>query len=118
MARLGGGIVAKARLCVIVPAVSIIVYILLTLLLPRSLVPAWVWLERGVVSAGILGVLWIFIKHPWHSPRPAGLTHALAVSFTLVLPAVVTSFWPGMIGAFITPLLVAGSAVLERFRGV
>lgn len=118
MARLGGGILATARLCVIVPAVFIMVYVLLAVLMPRGLVPVWVWLQRGVVSAGILGVLWIFTRYPLHSRRPAGLTHALAVSFMLVVPAVVTGFWPGIVGAFLTPLLVAGSAVMERFRGV
>ncbi|MGP3951662.1 hypothetical protein [Streptomyces sp. 7N604] len=114
--RLGGGVVAAARLCVIVPAVFIIVYFLLAIVSPRSLVPVWVWLERAVVSAGILGVLWIFVQHPWHGRRPEGLTHALAVSFLLVLPAVVTGFWPGVVGAFITPLLVAGFAIVERNR--
>ncbi|MBT2399779.1 hypothetical protein [Streptomyces sp. ISL-100] len=95
----------------------IIVYFLLAALSPRSLVDTWTWLERGVTSAGILGALWIFVKYPLHSRRPEGLTHALSVSFLLVLPAVVTGFWPGIIGAFVTPLLVAGSAVTERLRG-
>ncbi|MFD3925945.1 hypothetical protein [Streptomyces sp. NPDC058614] len=114
--RLGGGVVATARLCVIVPAVFIVVYILLTMVTPRSFAPVWVWTERTVVSAGILGVLWIFTRYPWHSRRPAGLTHALAVSCLLVLPAVVTGFWPAVFGAFVTPLLVAGSAITERLR--
>ncbi|WP_371546959.1 hypothetical protein OG266_18400 [Streptomyces sp. NBC_00554] len=116
VARLGGGVVAAARLCVIVPAVFIVVYFLLAIVTPRSFVPVWVWTERAVVSAGILGVLWIFTRHPWHSRRPAGLTHDLAVSCLLVLPAVVTGFWPAVFGAFVTPLMVAGSAITERFR--
>lgn len=115
--RLGGGVVAAARLCVIVPAVFIVVYFLLAMATPRSIVPVWVWTERAVVSAGILGVLWIFARYPWHSRRPAGLTHALAVSCLLFLPAVVTGFWPAVFGAFVTPLLVAGFAITERFRG-
>lgn len=121
--RLGGGVVAAARLCVIVPAVFIVVYFLLAMVTPRSIVPVWVWVwvwvwtERAVVSAGILGVLWIFTRYPWHSRRPAGLTHALSVSCLLVLPAVVTGFWPAVFGAFFTPLMVAGSAITERFRG-
>ncbi|WP_128375976.1 hypothetical protein [Streptomyces cavernae] len=114
--RLGGGVVAAARLCVIVPAVFIIVYFLLAIVTPRSFMPAWVWTERAVVSAGILGVLWIFARHPWHSRRPQGLTHALLVSVVLVLPALVTGSWPGVIGAFVPPLLVAGSAAVEKFR--
>ncbi|MEU9785419.1 hypothetical protein AB0H92_31415 [Streptomyces phaeochromogenes] len=116
LTRLGGGIVAAARLCVIVPAAFIVVYFLLAAVSPRSFVPVWVWTERAVVSAGILGVFWIFTRHPWHSRRPVGLTHALLVSCTLLLPALVTGFWPGVIGAFVTPLLVAGSAAVERFR--
>ncbi|GGX86881.1 hypothetical protein [Streptomyces fructofermentans] len=114
--RLGGGVVAAARLCVIVPAVFIVVYFLLVAVSPRSFVPVWLWTERAVVSAGILGVLWIFARHPWHSRRPEGLTHALLVSCTLLLPALVTAFWPGVVGALVTPLLVAGSAAAERFR--
>ncbi|MFE6481919.1 hypothetical protein ACFVGN_03095 [Streptomyces sp. NPDC057757] len=115
-ARLGSGVVAAARLCVIVPSVFVVVYFLLAIATPRSFVPVWVWTERAVVLAGILGVLWIFTRHPWHSLRPAGLTHALAVSCVLVLPAVVTGFWPAVFGAFVTPLLVAGSAITERLR--
>ncbi|MDQ0776580.1 ABC-type multidrug transport system permease subunit [Streptomyces aurantiacus] len=114
--RLGGGVVAAARLCVIVPAVFILVYFLLAVVSPRSFVHFWVWTERAVVSAGILGVFWIFIRHPWHSRRPEGLTHALLVSVALLLPALVTGFWPAVIGAFVTPVLVAGSALVERFR--
>ncbi|WP_326721316.1 hypothetical protein OHT59_19630 [Streptomyces sp. NBC_00243] len=114
--RLGGGVVAAARLCVIVPAVYIVAYFLLAIVTPRSFVPVWVWTERAVVSAGILGVLWIFTRHPWHSRRPTGLTHALAVSCLLVLPAVVTGFWPAVFGAFVTPLLVAGSAITGKLR--
>ncbi|WP_328495771.1 hypothetical protein OHS59_25825 [Streptomyces sp. NBC_00414] len=114
--RLGGGVVAAARLCVIVPAVFIIVYFLLAIVTPRSFVPVWTWTERAVVSAGILGIFWIFVRHPWHSRRPVGLTHALLVSCTLLLPALVTGFWPGVIGALVTPLLVVGSAAVERFR--
>jgi hypothetical protein len=34
----------------------------------------------------------------------------------LVLPAIVTSYWVGVFGAFVTPLLVIGSAVWERAR--
>ncbi|MFJ2832678.1 hypothetical protein ACIPC1_34870 [Streptomyces sp. NPDC087263] len=114
--RLGGGVVAAARLCVIAPQVFIVVYFLLAIVTPHSLVPVWVWTERAVVSAGILGVLWIFTRYPWHSRRPAGLTHALAVSCLLVLPAVVTGFWPAVSGAFVTPLMVAGSSIAERLR--
>src|ERR671930_72446 len=89
VSRLGRGVVAAARLCVIVPTVFIVVYVLLAIVTPRSFVPVWVWTERAVVSAGVLGLLWIFTRYPWHSHRPAGLTHALAVSCVLVLPAVV-----------------------------
>lgn len=115
--RLGGGTLALARLCIIVPACFIAVYVTLGILMP-SMMPIWSWLQRGVVIAGILGELCIFIKYPWHSLRPKGLTQALAVSFMIALPAAVSGFLPGIIGAFVTPALVVAFAGIERFRSV
>ncbi|MFD5657351.1 hypothetical protein [Streptomyces hirsutus] len=116
--RLGGGVVALARLCVVVPFVYLIVYVGGAFLVPKSFGWAWVWLQRGVVSAALVCLFVIFIQHPRASQRPGGLTHALGISFVLVLPAIVTSYWVGVFGAFVTPLLVAGSAIWERARRV
>ncbi|WP_143671185.1 hypothetical protein [Streptomyces sp. Ru87] len=116
MHRLGGGVVAAARLCVIAPFGSVLVYMLLYAVSPSSFTTAWMWLQRAVVAAGILGLLYIFVKYPWHANRPPMLTHALAVSFILVVPATVTGFWPAAACAIVTPLLVAGFFIAERYR--
>lgn len=116
--RLGGGVVALARLCVMIPLVYLVVYVGGAFLVPKSLGWAWVWLQRGVVSAALVCLFVVFIQHPRASQRPAGLTHAMGISFVLVLPAIVTSYWPGVFGALVTPLLVAGSAIRERGRRV
>ncbi|MEU6906715.1 hypothetical protein ABZ935_15415 [Streptomyces coeruleorubidus] len=92
------------------------VYVGGAFLIPKSLGPTWVWIQRGVVSAAIVCLLVLFFQHPRPERRPAGLTHAMAISFMLVLPAIVTSYWVGVIGAFVTPLLVIGSAIWERAR--
>ncbi|MFJ8593211.1 hypothetical protein [Streptomyces sp. NPDC093598] len=114
--RLGGGGVALARLCTIVPFAYLFVYVGGAFFIPKSLGPAWVWLQRGVVTAAIVCLLVLFVQHPRPDRRPAGLTHAMAISFMLVLPAIVTSYWVGVFGALLTPLLVLGSAIRERAR--
>lgn len=114
--RLGGGAVALARLCSIVPFVYLFVYVGGAFLIPKSLGPAWVWLQRGVVSAAIVCLLVLFLQHPRPESRPAGLTHAMAISFMLTLPAIVTGYWLGVFGALVTPLLVLCSAIWGKAR--
>ncbi|MER5574224.1 hypothetical protein [Streptomyces massasporeus] len=114
--RLGGGVVALARLCSIVPFVYLFVYVGGAFFIPKSLGPAWVWLQRGVVAAAIVCLLVLFVQHARPERRPAELTHAMVISFMLVLPAIVTSFWAGVFGALLTPLLVLGSIMWERAR--
>ncbi|MFE1247562.1 hypothetical protein [Streptomyces sp. NPDC058735] len=116
--RLGGGVVALARLCSIVPFVYLLVYVGGAFFIPKSLGPAWVWLQRGVVSAAIACLLILFLQNPRPQHRPAGLTHAMAISFMLVLPSIVTSYWVGVLGALVTPLLVLCSAIWEKVRRV
>lgn len=116
--RLGGGVLALARLCVIVPFAYLIVYVGGAFLIPKSLGVVWMWLQRGVVTTAILCLLVLFIRHPQAGRRPAGLTHAMGISFMLALPAIVNAYWVGVFGAFVTPLLVLGSAIWERVRRV
>ncbi|MCF1648161.1 hypothetical protein [Streptomyces indiaensis] len=98
------------------PFVYLVVYVGGAFLIPKSLGPTWVWIQRGVVSTAILCLLALFIQHPRPERRPSGLTHTMAISFLLTLPAIVTSYWAGVFGALVPPLLVIGSAVWERVR--
>ncbi|GHE62322.1 hypothetical protein QWL27_12675 [Streptomyces thermocarboxydus] len=107
-----------ARLCLIIPFAYIIIYVGGAFLIPESLGLAWVWLQRGVVSAALVCLFVLFLRHSRGSRRPAGLTHAMGISFLLVLPAIITSYWVGVVGALVTPILVACSAIWERTRRV
>ncbi|MGH4032441.1 hypothetical protein ACQB60_26275 [Actinomycetota bacterium Odt1-20B] len=106
--RLGGGHIALARLCLIVGLGSIVLVAVAARLDDPAKDIAY-WIQRGIVSAAVLTLLWLFTKHPRHSERPAELTLPLGVSATLALAALATGFWPGAVAALVTPLLVAGS---------
>ncbi|MFH8487884.1 hypothetical protein [Streptomyces longisporoflavus] len=111
--RLGGGHIAMARLCLIVGLGSVFV-VAVAARLDDPAKGIVYWIQRGIVTAAVLTLLWLFIKNPRHSERPGELTLALGVSASLFLAALVTGFWPGVFAAFLTPLLVVGSWLTER----
>ncbi|MFF4566007.1 hypothetical protein [Streptomyces sp. NPDC001435] len=113
LGRLGGGEAAIAKSCVIVGLASIVL-VAVGARLPDEAKDTLYWLQRGIVAVAILILLGLFIRHPRHSGRPEGLTQPLGLSFSLALASLVTGFWPGVFAALVTPLLVAGSWLMER----
>lgn len=104
-----------ARFCCVVPVVGIIVYMILGLITP-SLAQWYLWALRVLVSAALLTLLVILLRHPWRRHRPTGLTWVLAMSWVLILPALVTAYWPGVFAAPLVPLLTGVLALVERSR--
>ncbi|MGW1713667.1 hypothetical protein [Streptomyces sp. NPDC002156] len=111
--RLGGGVIAVAKLCIIGGLASIVI-VAMAARLSDPAKESLYWLQRGIVSVAILTLLWIFIRHPRHSDRPEGLTQPLALSVVLTLAALATGFWPGVFAALVTPLLVLGAWLTGR----
>ncbi|MYY85160.1 MULTISPECIES: hypothetical protein [unclassified Streptomyces] len=113
--RLGGGATAVARLCLIVGFGSVFL-VAIAAGVPDSAKDAVYWVQRAVVSAAILVLLWLFVRNPRPSRHPEGLTLTLLLSFCLAVAALATGFWPGFFAGLLTPLLTAGSWLVERIR--
>ncbi|MCF3123799.1 hypothetical protein IPZ68_29430 [Streptomyces arenae] len=79
---LGGGQTAAAKLSLIIGLPSAFI----AAVAARLSSPAeeiLVWLQRGIVSAAILVMVFLFIKNPRHAERPRELTLFLGVSVSL-----------------------------------
>lgn len=115
VARLGGGVTALAKICVMTGMVSIILVIAAGSM-PEAAKTATVWFQRGIVLAAALTLFYIFIRHPLASRRPEGLTEPLLWSLGLFLAAWVTGVWVGVFITPVAPILVVGSLIVERIR--
>lgn len=111
---LGSGHTGLARLCVLVGFGSVFL-VAVGSRLPDAGRQAVYWTQRSIVLACVLTALWLFVRNPRHTGRPGDLTQALGLTVFLALAALTTAFWPGVVAALLTPLLIAGSWLIERF---
>jgi hypothetical protein len=114
--QLGTGANFKARVTIIGGLVSIFPTIAIGFLVPESGSTALLWLYWAALTGCLLHLVWILFKNPWPSQRPPLLTRDLGMGWALALPSLMTSFWPGIIGAPLFTVLVGATWVAEKIR--
>ncbi|MFE9608309.1 hypothetical protein [Streptomyces sp. NPDC006012] len=114
--QLGTGPNFRVRVTIIGALVSILPFILISFLIPDSSRQILFWIYRFLLSGCLFYLLWILIKNPTPSKRPPLLTRDLAMGWALLLPSLISSFWPGIIGAPLLTVLVGATWVAEKIR--
>lgn len=114
--QLGTGANFKARVTIIGALVSIFPLIGVSLLLPDSGRRVLFWIYWGMLTACLLHLLWLLAKNPTPSRRPPLLSRDLAMGWALLLPSLISSFWPGIVGAPLFTVLVGATWVAEKIR--
>lgn len=114
--QLGTGANFRVRVTIIGALVSIVPMIGISLLIPDTGRDVLFWIYWAVLSGCLLHLLWILIKNPAPSKRPPLLTRDLAMGWALLLPSLISSFWPGIVGAPLFTVLVGATWVAEKIR--
>ncbi|MFI5687684.1 hypothetical protein [Streptomyces sp. NPDC051636] len=114
--QLGTGANFRVRVTIIGALASIFPLIVIAVLVPESGRQVLFWIYWVALSGCLLHLLWILIKNPTPSKRPPLLTRDLAMGWALLLPSLVTSFWPGIVGAPLFTVLVGATWVAEKIR--
>ncbi|MFF3460905.1 hypothetical protein [Streptomyces sp. NPDC002619] len=114
--QLGTGANFRVRVTIIGALVSVVPLIVISLLLPESGRQILFWIYWILLSGCLLHVLWILVKNPTPSKRPPLLTRDLAMGWAILLPSLISSFWPGIIGAPLLTALVGTTWVAEKIR--
>ncbi|MFE0132458.1 hypothetical protein ACFWY6_12925 [Streptomyces sp. NPDC059037] len=114
--QLGTGAHFRVRVTVIGALVSVLPLIAIAVVLPDGGRKTLFWIYWAGLTACLLHLLWILIQHPTPSRRPPLLTRDLAMGWALLVPSLLTSFWPGIIGAPLFTVLVGSTWVAEKIR--
>jgi hypothetical protein len=114
--QLGTGANLRVRVTIIGALVSIFPLIGIAALLPDDGRTALYWIYWALLSGCLLHLLWVLIQNPTPSRRPPLLTRDLAMGWALLLPSLLSSFWPGIIGAPLFAVLVGATSVAEKIR--
>ncbi|NGO12195.1 hypothetical protein G5C60_32465 [Streptomyces sp. HC44] len=114
--QLGTGANFKVRVTIIGALVSIVPLIGISLLIPDDSRAVLFWIYWAMLAGCLLHLLWILIKNPTPSKRPPLLTRDLAMGWSLLLPSLFSSFWPGIVGAPLFTVLVGATSVAEKIR--
>ena len=114
--QLGTGANFRVRVTIIGALVSIVPLIVISLLLPDAGRDVLFWIYWIMLAGCLLHLLWILIKNPTPSRRPPLLTRDLAMGWALLLPSLISSFWPGIVGAPLFTVLVGATWVVEKIR--
>ncbi|WP_221353297.1 hypothetical protein [Streptomyces beigongshangae] len=114
--QLGTGANLRVRVTIISALVSIFPLIGIAVLLPDDGRTALHWIYWVLLTGCLLHLLWILIQNPTPSRRPPLLTRDLAMSWALLLPSLLSSFWPGIIAAPLLTVLVGATWVAEKIR--
>ncbi|MGW0135235.1 hypothetical protein [Streptomyces sp. NPDC003299] len=96
--------------------VSVIPLIGIAVLLPASARDGLFWVYWAALAGCLVHLIWILGQHPTPSKRPPLLTRDLAMGWALALPSLITSFWPGIIGAPLFTVLVGATWIVEKAR--
>ncbi|MGD1222797.1 hypothetical protein AB9Q10_30730 [Streptomyces krungchingensis] len=114
--QLGTGPNFRVRVTIIGALVSIAPLIVVSLLIPEAgrdvLFPVY-W---ALLTSCLLHLLWILIKNPTPSKRPPLLTRDLAMGWSLLLPSLISSFWPGIVASPLFTVLVGVTWIAEKIR--
>ncbi|MET8944628.1 hypothetical protein ABZX30_13855 [Streptomyces sp. NPDC004542] len=114
--QLGTGVHFRVRVTIIGALLSVIPLIVIALLTPDSGRRVVFWLYWLLLSGCLFHLLWILFKNPTPSKRPPLLTRDLAMGWAILLPSLISSFWPGIIGAPLFTALVGATWVTEKIR--
>lgn len=114
--QLGAGTHFRVRITIIGAVVSIFPLIGIATLIPEGWNRVLLWIYWAMLSGCLLHLLWILVENPMPSRRPPLLTRDLAMGWALMMPSLLTSFWPGFVGAPLFTVLVGGTWAAERIR--
>lgn len=114
--QLGHGPNFRVRVTIIGALVSVIPLIGIAVLLPASARDGLFWVYWAALAGCLVHLIWILGQHPTPSKRPPLLTRDLAMGWALALPSLITSFWPGIIGAPLFTVLVGATWIVEKAR--
>ncbi|MEU4997440.1 hypothetical protein [Streptomyces sp. NPDC021622] len=114
--QLGTGAHFRVRATVIGALVSVLPLIAIAVVLPDGGRKVLFWIYWAGLTACLLHLLWILVQNPTPSRRPPLLTRDLAMGWALLVPSLLTSFWPGIIGAPLFTVLVGSTWVAEKIR--
>lgn len=114
--QLGHGPNFRVRVTIIGALVSVIPLMGIAVLLPASARDGLFLVYRAALAGCLLHLIWILGKHPTPSERPPLLTRDLAMGWALLVPSLMTSFWPGIIGAPLFTVLVGATWIAEKAR--
>ncbi|GGN85885.1 hypothetical protein GCM10011579_077130 [Streptomyces albiflavescens] len=114
--QLGSGTNFRVRVTIIGALLSIVPLIGISLLIPDAGRDVLFWIYWAMLAGCLLHLLWILIKNPTPSKRPPLLTRDLAMGWALLLPSLISSFWPGIVGAPLFTVLVGATWVAEKMR--
>lgn len=114
--QLGTGANFRVRVTIIGALVSIAPLIGISLLVPDGGRDVLFWIYWALLGGCLLHLLWILVKNPTPSKRPPLLTRDLAMGWALLLPSLISSFWPGIVGAPLFTVLVGATWVAEKIR--
>ncbi|MFD4574893.1 hypothetical protein ACFWNK_20545 [Streptomyces sp. NPDC058417] len=114
--QMGTGPNRRVRLTITGALVSVIPLIVISLLLPEGGRDVLFWCYWVFLAACLAHLLWILVQHPVPSRRPPLLTRDLGMSWALLLPSLVSSFWPGIVGAPLLTVLVGATSIVETVR--
>ncbi|MFF1677042.1 hypothetical protein ACFVYG_13510 [Streptomyces sp. NPDC058256] len=114
--QLGTGENFRVRVTIIGALVSIFPMIGIAFLIPDAGRDVLFWIYWVILAGCLLQLLWILFKNPTPSKRPPLLTRDLAMGWAILLPSLLSSFWPGIVGAPLFTLLVGATWVAEKIR--
>ncbi|MFI0470968.1 hypothetical protein ACH347_43510 [Saccharopolyspora sp. 5N102] len=113
--RADGRALVAARVCVVGPWVYLVVFLPVAVLAPAT-AQIGVWGLRVLVAMAVVGLVAVFIRHPYDD-QDGDLAFTLGFgSLLLVLPALVGGFWPLALLPPIVPILLTAAAIRRRMR--
>ncbi|WP_063794176.1 hypothetical protein [Streptomyces graminilatus] len=114
--QMGTGANFRVRVTIIGALVSIVPLIGISILLPEAGRDVLFWIYWTGLTGCLIHLLWILAKNPIPSKRPPLLTRDLAMGWALLVPSLLSSFWPGIVGSPLITVLVGATSVAERIR--
>ena len=112
--KLGTGANFRVRVTIVAALVSVFPLIGIAAIFPDSGRGALFGIYWVMLGGCLLHLLWILVKNPKPSRRPPLLSRDLAMGWALGVPSLMTSFWPGIVGAPLFTILVGATWVAER----
>ncbi|MER6677611.1 hypothetical protein [Streptomyces sp. NPDC000983] len=101
---------------IIIGLTSIFPMIAVGIITPESGSSILLGIYYATLSALLLYLLWVLTQHPKPSQRPPLLTRDLAMAWSLAIPSLLVSFWPGVVGGPLLTALVGATGAVEKLR--